>query len=275
MPKSPNHTGLLLKKTPRKAWIAGSRKATLRFGGDLNPLGDWRQFIPPFEPQSRPGFDPQSCALINTARAYITLARFQGFTDFIPDASERYSGVFAGTGSQGTDPYDAAESIRLIAGLLPTESMPWTQERTFDEFYDRKVARLNLPLGQALLDNFEFGFQLLWPFGSKLTPQEKAAKLTEYLKRGTVCVSVSGRYRTKRGKLFKEPGERDTHWTLLQREGEISDSYLPQVRQLADGYDHECAMVYFLKRRTPGQGGIWATIITQFMRRWRNSFLGF
>lgn len=263
------HTGLILKERPSEAWLAGSGKAGRRFGGaDLNLSGKWSSYIPPFEAQSRTGFDPQSCALEHTIRAWITLAEFLGFNDFLPDGAERYLGVFAGTTPQGTDPYVVSDMARRICGLIPQEEMPWTDQTTFDSYYDQSIAKSLLPFGKALLDRFDLGHQDLWAYGAKLTPQEKAALIETYLKRGTVCVSISGNYRTKNGRLYKEDAEHDTHWVLLSEMDAFVDSYLPEEKKLVKDYNHEMATVYFLQRRTNSSTSFWSIIWDNFRKLW-------
>lgn len=264
------HTGLVLGERPKKAWVAGSGKVTAKFGGaDLNPSGDWTASIPPFEAQSIDGFDPESCALIHTMRAWITAARFQGFDDFLPNGSERYLGSFCGTSEAGTDPYFVADETRTYCGLVPQEIMPWNGESSFPTYYDKAMAVRNLPFGRALLDRFDLGHQDLWGLGAPLTPKEKAALIDTYLKKGPVCVSISGNYRTKKGSLYKNPGDRDTHWVQLAQMDTISDSYLPQFRKLAPEYDHEMATVYFVQRRDPSTNTFWDKAWRNFGYLWR------
>lgn len=265
-------SGLILKPPVPGSWVMGSGKATQRFGGDLNPSGDWTPYIPPFEPQSRPGFDPQSCALTNSMRAWITLANYLDL-DFIPDGSERYLGAWSGTGPGGTDPYAAVEIARTICGLIPQESMPWTDEMTFETYYDKKMAGRNFPFGRAWLDRYELGFEWVFSFGSPYTPQEKAKLIEAALRRGPVCVSVSGFYRYQQNKLYKEPGETDTHWPQLAKAGTLADSYLPQFKDLAPNYDHQAAMVYFLKRKTT-QDSFYQRVINNFIIMWKRQQLG-
>lgn len=265
------YTGLKLTPRPRKAWVAGSGKASARFGGaDLNPSGDWTDHIPPFEAQTLDGFDPQSCALMHTMRAWITVASYQGFDDFLPDGSERYLGSFCGTDENGTDPYQVADEARAYCGLVPQVVMPSADARSFPAFYDKAMAKGNLPLGRALLDDFDLGHQDLWPYGAALSPKEKAALIEQYLKRGPVCASISGDYRTKGGKLYKNPGERDTHWPQLAKMGTIADSYAPQFKKLQKEYDHEMATVYFLKRRDRSEDTFYNRVWRQFTYLWKD-----
>lgn len=262
------YQNLILNSGDVGQWTIGEEESVKRFGGSLNSKGDWSEFYPPFEPQSREFFDTKSCAITHSGRAWVTLARFLGYRDFLPDSSERYGGVFGGTNQYGTDPHVYAEVVRTYAGLVPQEIMPWTDQMTFDTYYDRVAARGSLPLGEKLSKMFEFGHEWVFPYNSRLTPEQKAAKLQEALTRGTVCVSVSGDYRKRGGKLYKNPGEIDTHWVGYPKMGTIDDSYEPQTKKLVKNYDHDMAKVYYLKRKVTNDKDFFAMIWSLLAKLW-------
>ena len=167
--------GLILRPIEADHWYLGSGKAGERFGAaDLNPSGDWTVFKMADEPQSRPEWDTQGCAVFATLKAWMMLARFHGFTDFMRDASERYTGVWAGTGPDGTDPHTVAEVSRSVSGMIPGVVMPWTDQTTFDAYYNRSLARQELPLGEEFLDGFELGHEWVFPFGSSQHAEREA-----------------------------------------------------------------------------------------------------
>lgn len=263
---------LILKEPPPEAWRLGSGKATARFGGgDINPSGDWTPYKVGDEHQAiKFEFDTQGCAVFGTLKAWAMLARFHGFDDFPLDMSERYSGAHAGTDANGTDPYDVAEITRARAGAVPQATMPWTPDiKTLAEYYDRRMANGNLPLGKKLLDRFELGYEWLFPWGNTLTPEEKHALIREGLKRGPVCVSVKA-WRRKGTRYTKKRGEKDTHWTTaLRYEGphlRIHDTYEPFEKELDELYDCNVAMVFFLKRKTEVRRSFWSIIWDNFAR---------
>jgi hypothetical protein len=266
------HKGLILAPAEDDHWQVGSGLASQRFGGqDLNPSGDWSAHIPAFESQSRTYFDTNGCAVFGTLKAWITLANYLGFTDFVPDASERYTGAFAGTTVYGTDPHIVAEVTRGMCGVIPQQLMPWTDENTMDAYYNKSQAQSLLPFGKEILKRFTFGHEWIFSFGSNYTPEQKAQMLRDALKRGSVCVSVSGNYRFVNGALTKNVGEQDSHWVMLTKENTIDDQYAPFIEQLAQNYDHNAAKLFFLSRNTEASTGFWSNIISMFQNTWRSS----
>jgi len=268
-----NH-GLRLSPIAQDHWYLGSSLASQTFGGeDINLSGDWSSWKARDEAQSLPFvFDTMACAVFGTLKAWIMLARFHGFTDFPLDLSERYSGVMCGVTPSGSDPHKNAEIIRKTAGAVPQAVMPWTPDLdTWNEFYDRAMARSLLPFGKKLLDRFELGHEWVFPFNSDLTPKEKQQLLKEALKRGTVCVSVLA-WRHKGDLYTKRDGEHDNHWVPALRFGGkkgtnlvIHDQYAdPYVKTLTEDYNHDAAKMYFLKRKAEGSRNFWSVVWDSF-----------
>lgn len=265
------HRGLILRPKEPEHWQLGSGKASARFGGtSLNPSGDWTPYKTADEPQSRPNFDTEGCAVFGTLKAWMMLARFLGF-NFMTDASERYTGAWAGTGPNGTDPHVVAEDTRTF-GMVPGVVMPWTDQTTFETYYDQAMARSLLPFGRELLDQYEFGHEWVFPCGSDHTPKEKQQLLQDALKRGPVCVSLDGDYRYVEGRLTKPKGGPDSHWAVLLKHdgkhGTIHDQYDPFEKELASNYDHMAAKVYFLKAKPPIQRNFWSGVWADFRTLW-------
>ena len=264
---------IILEEPGPDEWHLGSGKATERFGGELNPSGDWTPYITEDEDQSiKFVFDTQGCALFHTIRPYLMLAKFHGFTDFLKDGSERYLGVFSGITKNGSNPHRVAEALRTICGLIPDASMPWTEDiKTFEAYYDRKQAEANLPFGKKILQFFEPGHEWVFPFNSGLSPKEKKELLKEAIKRGPVSVSVRA-WRRKGDKYTKKKGERDGHWvTALRFDGDnlvVHDTYSPYIKTLTEDYDHDAAKVYFLKRKVKSDN-VWTKIVESFVSLFR------
>lgn len=264
-------SGLILKAPTAEHWVLGSGKASQRFGAaPLNPSADWRPFAPTPEEQRRFGFETMNCTNFATIKAWLALARFYGFA-FLPNAAERYTGVHTNTTPDGNDPHDVAEIIRRHCGLVSEEVMPWGEAiDTWEEYYDRPMALKLLPLGRSLLDTFELGHEWVFPWGSTLTPAQKALKIQEALTRGPVCVSVDGSYRKKGQYYAKDVGAKDTHWVFLTAyEGThavLHDQYEPFEKLLAKDYDFQAAKVYFLKQREEGPRTFWSAVRDMFAK---------
>lgn len=267
--------GLILLPPEEEHWILGSKKATVRFGGvELNQPGNWTPWQPRDEEQNMYGLETMNCTNYGTLKAWMVLAKFLGFTDFMQDSSERYTGVHTNTSPTGNDPHHVAEIIRLSCGLVPQEVMPWHADiDSWDEYYDERMADSLLPLGRKLLERFEFGHEWIFAWGNTLSPAAKAAKLKEALKHGPVCVSV--RAWKKKGRYYvKDVGTQDTHWTLLLRyDGDnavVHDQYAPFIKTLAKDYDFNAAKVYFLKRRELNiVRTFWDSVLDNFTKLWK------
>lgn len=266
--------GLKLRPKEEDHWELGSGCASQKFGaGDLNPEGDWTGYLVGDELQKIGKLDTQACAVFATLKAWAMLAKYKGFTDFPLDMSERYSGVMCGTTPQGTDPHEVGEITRKKAGAIPQASMPWTADiDTWNEFYNRDMAFRQLPFGKKLLDRFEMGHEWVFAWGSSYTPEQKAERLQEALKRGTVCVSVVAW--KKKGKFYtKKDGEQDGHWvTLVKYDGKravIHDQYSPFLKTLTENYDFNASKVYFLQPKSESNRNFMSVIWDNFATLWR------
>lgn len=82
--------------------------------------------------------------------------------------------------------------------------------------------------------------------------------LKRNLERGTICVSVHGWKKNKKGLYYKDPiTDDDNHWTFLvdYKEGEywlVDDQYKPFLKKIAWDTDFQTAELYFLKENTSG-----------------------
>jgi hypothetical protein len=265
------HEDIILSPLQPDHWVGGAAQPV--FGDDIiNPGGDWTVYKSGDEAQSRTGFDTEGCALFHTGIAYIMLAKINGFTDFPKDVSERYMGVLANTTQAGTDIHLLAESIRNN-GLIPQEVLPWTEDTdTLAEFYSPKPMDASiLSFGRKLVDRFVFGHAWVIPPGSSYTPAHKQDMLRNALTRGPVAVTISGYYRYKNEKLWKEDTDPDTHYVnLIRYEGSIpviQDSYFPFEKELAKNYNFNAAKIYYLKRNTETIKNFWSSVWDSFAKR--------
>lgn len=272
MTKLPN--ALILTPAEPDHWLLGSGLAGSRFGADdINPIGDWTPYKMQDEPQRRGGLETSGCVVFGSLKAWMMVAKLHGFIDFTRDASERYSGAFAGTTSNGTNPHTLAETTRNV-GIIPSEIMPWDDSiTTVEEYYDRRMAESLLPLGKKLLDRFEFGHEWVFAFKSAHTQKQKVQLLREALRRGPVCVSVfawrkSGKYYVNTKK------DHHNHWvTALRFDGDrlvIHDQYDPFEKTLSADFEFSAAKVYFLKRREEKVRSFWSLIWDSFTRLWNS-----
>lgn len=251
-----NGRGFVYQPTKPEHWIMGSGKATQRFGGgSLNPGGNWEEWLPNPDAQSKNGFEPMDCTIAGALNAYETLARFHGFKDFPRKCSRRFSAKMAGISTMGGNPHDSAESIRK-SGVVSEEQWPFSSDiNTWDEFYSA-IPSMVIEIAKKSLDLFVFGHEYVFN-GFALN---KPALIKQALERGPVCVSVFGWRRGPDDIYFKEAGDQDQHWTemsgsivgYLENEyWNVLDTYPPFLKKVRWDTDFQTAEVYFLGRREP------------------------
>ena len=233
-------------------FVLGSGKMSEKYGAvELMPGGHgWGQYVPDEEYQNRNGFETMACTVFATLKALGTLAHFQGFKDFPENSSERYGAVMAGVSPSGADPHKVIDTFRNLSGVIPNGALPWTTQRTWNDFYAPKPMLASfIAMGQIIIRNFDIGHE--WVFSGK--DSNKPAKLKAALSRGTVCASVHA-WKEKDGFYFKDTDDIDNHWIQIvdYEDGkywEISDQYLPFRKKLSWDYDFYQSKWYALKRK--------------------------
>lgn len=277
-------SGFVFKPTEDDEWVAGQGKATERFGGALNPTGQWLQWVPKGENQRRGTVETMGCTIYHSLNAWETLARFLGYKDFPQNCSERYSGVLAGVSPQGNDPHTSCEAIRRF-GVIPEEVLPFSENiHDWVEFYSPKPMTEDfLALGKKIVEKYTLGHQYV--FNGTVPMKGRVELLKEYLTRGPVCVSVYA-WRLKDGLYYKEENQADTHWVHLVGyvDGKywlVRDSYAPYDKKVAWDTAFQTAKVYFLK---PNQNGVapldseLLDLLTRLLlkaKKWLTSLRGF
>lgn len=251
--------GFRYKPTPRKAWVAGSGKATVRYGAlPLMPGGHgWKNYLPPHEAQSHNDIEPCDCTIIHSLRAWITAAKRQGFS--LPDnASERFSAVMAGLRPPGGDPYVSNEAIRRF-GMVHDDALPFDDTiKSLEDFYhpDPMLDGYKTE-GKKVVQRYDLGHQYLFndsPFRASIPG--KQAIIKAYLERGPVCASVYA-WKNNGEYYYKDQGDQDAHWIQIvdYKEGEyweIDDSYTPYLKKLDWNFNFQTACVYFIKANETG-----------------------
>lgn len=270
--------GLVLKPAESEHFFVGSGKATARFGdtSTLNPTGDWTPFKAADEHQSNAVFDTDCCWIFATLKAWIMLANIQGFNDFPKDLAERFIAVLVDAQSTGGNPWDAGETFRKN-GCVLEQALPFTDDiTTWDEWkHPNPMEPTFISLAKALLDKFEPGQEWIFAWGSSYTPEQKTQMIADAAKRGTVAYSVDGNYKFKKKQLVKTIGGQDTHWVTHLRSNDdgtkvFHDQYEPFQQTVAKDYDHNAAILYFLKKKEPKQQTFWDTVLTILANHFKN-----
>lgn len=249
------HHGLVLRPQKKHQWVMGSQKATRKLGadaGEINRSGDWRKWAPTPEEQKRYGFETQACVSFAILKALITLAKFKGYE--IPhNLSERYTANVTDTTLQGNDPWKVAELTATRFGLLAEDLLPWSDSiRDWMGFYSpTPMDELLVAQAQKILRKYEIEPEWVIPPRNNFSPKEKAERIRAALKRGTVVASVRA-WEKKGSRYTKDVGASDTHLVMIQRNEEVHDQYEPFIKKLEPEYDHEAAIVFFMRPNPTG-----------------------
>lgn len=223
----------------------------------INSVGDFTQFLPPPEPQSKRGVETQSCADFGTNNALETLIKFKFGLDV--NFSDRALAIAADTDpNRGTSPHKVAETIRLFFGEVNEDVLPFSDDITsVAQFFSPKPLPQNiLNLGKEFLKTYSLRHRWAYNGGS---PEAKNLILKNALKVGTVCVSVYAWVFDNDKKVYVKPvGATDNHWVqLIRYDGDnpvIFDSYDGFIKTLDKNYDFGIAKVYFLDLAQPSSG---------------------
>lgn len=259
------------KPTPKKAWLFGSKKATVRFGATpLMPGGKgWQKYIPGDERQNVDGVESYACTVYASTKAWITLSNFLGYS--LPkNCSERFNAILANIVPPGADPYTVCESIRKW-GMIHNDLLPFdeTIKNTFEFYQPKPMDEGFIAEAKKIVQKYTLGFEYIWnesPFRAPLVI-DRPKLLISALERGPVCVSVHG-WKEKKGVYYKDKYDSDNHWTFLVgfKEGKywlVHDQYAPFLKKLDWNYNFQTAMVYFLK---PNKSGVAPVDVDYFTR---------
>jgi len=213
---------------------------------EINPSGDWTDYIPSFESQRR-SIETSSCTEYGTISAIQILEKFKFGEEH--NYSERALAILAENTPSGNSPHKVADTIRKF-GLVPEEYLPFDDSiQSWDEYMDAEDKSIMMK-GQEWLDKYEFNHEWV-----KTDPEV----LMIALKTSPVGVAVYA-WNKEDGYFTKPNGANDNHWTLNivgYKEGEywlIWDSYLDDgepFKKLPWDYNFGFAKVYYLNKRKP------------------------
>jgi hypothetical protein len=221
-------------KLNKKDYVLGSvRSAPFEV---INKSGDWRRYLPEYEPQRREGKESNGCTNFGSLNIIEILENF--LENRVSNYSERYTAVMSGQSNTGNDPHKVLESI-CKNGVVPEKELPFISGMRFKDYLSPKPMRAKLiALGEKWADEHIVKHEYIYPPRSA-TKEEKKRLLTEALKRSPVGVSVYA-WKKKNGVYIKPIGARDVHWCVLVAVDNgkpiVYDSYEPCLKTLT--WDH-------------------------------------
>lgn len=243
-----------LRAARRAGFVLGAKGGVQ--GEVINPSGDWTAVWPKDEKQSATEggrfFETNSCTVYGTENAVEALMRFKFNNEY--NYSERALAIYGGVNPKsGADPHTIADKAGEL-GFVLDRLLPFDESiDTVEKFYSPNPLPLQvIQSGASWKFAHRFNFEIVFDPSDKFTPAEKQERLKEALKKGTVCVSVYAWRKNSKGLYTKQiSGQNDNHWTGLKRYDEgkypiCGDSYDPFEKKLAENYNFDYAMIYYI-----------------------------
>lgn len=218
-------------------------------GTPINPTGQWLNWLPDKEVQSKNGIETYNCTAYGTLSALEILFRYKyGLPE---EYSDRALGIASGTGFQeGNSPHTIAETLRKELGCVPETALPFSDDiRTRDEYFQpNPLTSMVKYIGKTWLSRWAFGHEWIFKDG---TLKEKQDKLKHALTVSPLGVSVRAWEQNAEGLFTKEIGAQDSHWCALigYKENEYwiaFDSYDGFIKHLIWDYDFGYAKAYYV-----------------------------
>ena len=172
----------------------------------LQADGNWINFLPLDELQQRFGVETNSCVSFGTCNQ-VEILHLRKFGS-IPNYSDRYLSIASETTPTGNTPNKVYETARKIAGFIPEELLPFSEDiRTLEEYSQPKpLNKKYYDVGRKWLNRFDFKHE--WITTSPLS-------LMQGLQYSPLGISVTAWIEDERGFYVRPAGLRDNHWTLL------------------------------------------------------------
>ena len=238
----PNYNyGFIIDEKDKRDFQFGDGKLTAEV---LQEDGQWDNFLPVYEAQSKNGFESMNCWNFGTHNCIETLLKRKYNIDW--NGSERYICVLAGGTVNGGMPRNAIETMRT-KGDIPEEMLPFDNTITsFSKFSSpNPMTKVYLDKGQEFLDQYTIGYDYvrtsygnwIWRKAIEIFIQNKFKGtwqeiVKEALKMGPLGVSVCA-WKFRNSLAYKNSWDKDNHWIELY--GYKNDQY-DQYWKLYDHY---------------------------------------
>ncbi len=232
-----------------------------QLGGEVLTNGQWDDYLPVKELQSKRGLETMNCVAFSTLNALEILHKRKFGEE--KNWSERYIGVLAGTTRNGNSPHKVIQVIRNTAGLIKDELLPFNVG-IWEEYYSPSpMTEKYLKIGRKFLENWKIGHE--WVFRGSGNNQEKIKIALQY---SPVGASVFA-WKQRNGLYYKDEGK-DNHWITIYgyedgKYWKIFDSYNDTHKQLEWQYPFGFAKRYTLDKRTKKEN--WVIELTRSL--WR------
>lgn len=219
----------------------------------LRDDGDWRDYLPPGELQTRHGVESSSCYIEGSQHAIAVILEEQ-FELKDQNYSERFNALLSNGSPQGGDPLAGAESIRKRDGLIPDYMLPFADYiNSWSDFHSFKGGNETVcrQAGQNFLRNWKLNYDIVSQREDKL--DDKFSKLKQALKYSPCPISVYGVVDSNGNYIEKPQGAGDTHLVLAVYVDKdnfiwVFDTYIPFLKKLPQTYNSDFAMRWSVSR---------------------------
>jgi len=207
--------GLLIEKPKEEDYIFGASPLTYE---ELQPDGNWTEFLPYKEIQNLNGIEPFACVSFTILNCLEILIKRKYGID--TNWSDRFLAAISGTGAGGNSPNAVSEFLRKL-GVVPQEVWPFNEKvKSFEDFYSPIPDEI-YTLAKDFLAEYDFKYEFV-PVNND--------SIAKALKTSPLLLAVSAWYLKDSGIYFKPDGVEDNHATTLVaiKEGEykrVFDSY--------------------------------------------------
>src|SRR3990167_1059322 len=233
---------------------------------NLRPNGQWLDVLPSDESQAKRGIDVQNCTGFGWNNVIEMYIRAKFFLE--TNNSDRYTGISAGTYPPGNDPSTVIESIRINAGLIAEELLPFIEGMTVDEYYSPKpLPDKYTDQGKEWLKKYYLRHE--WVFDNFADEDGRKRALMESLKHSPIAIAVNA-WNDENG-IYVRKGV-DTHWTASvgYKENEywlILDSYPPYLKKLDWNFGFRRAKrIYIGVQEEPKQKEDYLTYLIEYVQ---------
>ena len=219
--------------TPTDFWLGSKKLGSVI----LNEKGDWRDYLPTFEPQ-RKTIEVNACVSFAILSNLEMLQKLQYGNE--PNYSDRFLAKLSNTNpNQGNTPSKVADTLRHSGTIPETE---WPYDSSSLENYYKEIPQKFIDMGLDWLEDYEIGYEWV-----------DSLKLKEALKRSPVCVAVYAWAQNNKEEYIRLGPS--THYVVLIAYDELDrpvifDSYDPPgLKTLEKDYKLEFPQMYVLCKK--------------------------